>query len=136
MNFVRARRAVAVALALSAGAGVILSTAWGANTEAQKAQMKEIMLVGHKNDDAIIKKVAAGSATKEEKAKLLEFYKTLATLEPSRGSKESWTEKTSTAIAAAQALVDGDPKAPAMVKAASDCKGCHSVHKTAPPPKK
>jgi hypothetical protein len=136
MNPVRVGRLVVVAVALAGGAGLALSAAWAVPTDAQKAQMKEIMLVGHKNDDAIVKKVAAGKATAEEKAKLLEYYKTLAMLEPSRGSKESWTEKTGAAVKAAQALVDGAPNAAALVKAASDCKGCHSVHKTTAPPKK
>jgi hypothetical protein len=76
-----------------------------------------------KEKPALLKKVIDGSATAEEKTKLAEFIKKLATLKPPEGDADSWKEKTQ---ALNGAMEKNDLKA---LKTAANCKACHKVHK-------
>jgi len=78
---------------------------------------------GTKEKPAPLKKVIDGTATAEEKTKLAEYVKKLVTLKPPEGDAASWKEKTQALNAA---MVKNDLKA---LKAASNCKACHKVHK-------
>ena len=78
---------------------------------------------GSKESPALLKKVIGGSATAEEKAKLTEYIKKLATLKPPEGDAASWKEKTHALITA---MEKNDLK---TLKSASNCKACHKVHK-------
>jgi hypothetical protein len=78
---------------------------------------------GSKEKPPLLKKVMGGSATEEEKEKLTEYIKKLATLKPPKGDAESWKEKTQALVLAAE---KNDLKA---LKNTSNCKACHKVHK-------
>lgn len=93
----------------------------------EEITIKVVMNDAHKS--GLLKKVANGQASDEEKAQLLMLYKGLAANEPPQGDAESWQMKTSALVAAAQAAVDGDADAGAELQAAANCKACHSVHK-------
>ncbi len=77
----------------------------------------------------LLKKVVAGDATDEEKVQLNEMFLAMAKEEPKKGDAESWKKLTKALVVASKAAVDGDAKAPEMLKVASNCKACHSVHK-------
>lgn len=74
-------------------------------------------------------KVIAGTATKEEKDKLVALYEAMAKAEPPKGTKESWKEKTDALVAAAKAAQKGEEGAAKKLTAASNCGACHSAHK-------
>jgi len=78
---------------------------------------------GTKENPALLKKVLGGSATADEKAKLAEYIKKMATLKPEKGDAASWKEKSEALV---KAIEKDDLKA---LKEASNCKACHKVHK-------
>ncbi len=90
---------------------------------------KDVMAQAHKPPANLLRKVATGKATAEEKGQLLALYKALAANTPPQGDQESWTEKTGLLVSAAQAAVDGAPDAAAQLTKASNCMGCHNAHK-------
>jgi hypothetical protein len=96
------------------------------STASAHGPFEEIMkkgFKGSKESPALLKKVTGGSATAEEKAKLAEYIKKLATLKPEKGDAASWKEKTDALVKA----IEKDDVA--ALKEASNCKACHNVHK-------
>ena len=77
----------------------------------------------------LIKKVAGGTASAEEKEKLHEMMVAMSKNKPKKGDAESWKKKTTALVKAAKAAVDGDAKAGGMLKKAANCKACHTAHK-------
>lgn len=100
-------------------------------TEKPKYTISEIMKALHKDKggDSIGKKVQNGQGTKEDFAKLVEFYASLPLNEPPEGSAASWKEKSTSLLDAAKALNDGKEGAVAQYKKAVNCKACHDVHR-------
>lgn len=92
-----------------------------------KFTSKEVMAEAHKK--GLLKKVQAGTATDEEKTKLVELYEALALNKPPKGEAESWKAKTDALVAAAKAAKAGEADAGKKLEAASKCGACHSVHK-------
>jgi cytochrome c556 len=93
---------------------------------------KEFMKKYHKAPqgvDNVVKKAILGKATPEELKGLAAGYKAMKTAKPPRGEMASWTEKTTKASAAADALLKGDPGAADRFKEATNCKACHTEHK-------
>jgi len=90
--------------------------------------IKEVM-AAHKGKDSLIEKIKAGKGTDDDSKKLLALYQALAKFKPPMGDDKSWADKTAALISATQDLVDKKDGALAKLKTASDCKGCHSVHK-------
>ena len=86
-----------------------------------KYSTKEVMKVAMKG--GLLKKVASGDASDEEKAKLTAMLEALAKNTPKKGSEESWKKLTGALVKAAKA---GDGKA---LMTASNCKACHTPHK-------
>jgi hypothetical protein len=85
--------------------------------------MKEAMKGG------LNKKVAEGSASTDEKGRLLILYKGLAENEPPQGDLESWKAKTAALVLAAEGAVQGEAEAPGLLKGAANCKACHDAHR-------
>lgn len=77
----------------------------------------------------LVKKVAGGKASDEEKKKLHEMLVAMSKNTPKKGDAESWKKLNAALVKAAKAAVDGDEKASAMLKKAANCKACHSKHK-------
>ena len=100
-----------------------------AATEKPKHTTAEIMKSLHKGNDSLGKKVQSGQGTKEDYAKLVEFYTSLPLNEPPEGSAASWKEKSTAVLEAAKALNDGKDGALAQYKKAVNCKACHDVHR-------
>lgn len=88
-----------------------------------KDVMKEAMKGG------LLKKVASGDASDEEKKTLHEMLVALGKNEPKKGEAESWKELTTALAKAGKAAVDGDEKAGEMLTKAATCKACHDKHK-------
>ena len=111
---------------------VAISTAClvGARAEDKKVTIKDVMKNCMKG--GLCKKVASGGASDAEKKQLLAAFEALAAAKPPRGDAESWKAKSSALVAAAKKAVAGDDGAGEALKAAANCKSCHSAHK---PPK-
>jgi hypothetical protein len=88
---------------------------------------KKAMRDGQKSK--LIDKVLGGKASEEEKKTLLDLYKEMAKEDAPKGDQADWKKKVEALVSAAQRVVSGDKEAIAKLKAASDCKACHSLHK-------
>jgi hypothetical protein len=113
--------AVAVVLGVS-GAWLAASRAADDDAEEPKFTVKQVMQL-HK--DKLHEKFQDGSASEEDKKKLLEGYEALTKNKPPKGAEDSWKEKTEALL---KAVKDDDVEA---YKKAVNCGACHSAHKPA-----
>ena len=102
--------------------------AW-AEAKKPKYSIKEVMKEIHKGDDNIGKRAVKGVASKQDIAKMVEYYESLPQNEPPRGEMASWKEKTEALVKASRALKAGEPGAVDSYKNAANCKACHTAHK-------
>ncbi len=77
----------------------------------------------------LLKKVAGGEASDEEKKELYEMLVALGQNEPKKGDAESWKTLTGALEKAGKAAVDGDADAGSKLEKAANCKACHTPHK-------
>ena len=94
---------------------------------AAKYKTKDIMKKAFKGP--LLKKVAGGEATDEEKKQLHAMLVALSKNKPKKGDAESWKKLTAALVKAGQGAVDGEAKAGTALKKASNCKVCHKSHK-------
>lgn len=94
-----------------------------------KYTIKDVMKALHKGEENIGKKVIKGDGTKEDFAKLVEYYASLPQNEPPKGEKGSWETKSAALLKAAKGLNNHEAGALEAYKTAVDCKACHSAHK-------
>lgn len=92
-----------------------------------KYKTKEIMKKALKGP--LLKKVAGGDASDDEKKQLHDMLVALSKNSPPKGEADSWKALTGALVKAGKAAVDGDEGAGAALKKASNCKACHSKHK-------
>lgn len=116
-----------VVAALAMLVSVTAAPTRAADEDGPKWNTKEIMKAAMKGP--LLKKVASGEASDEEKKTLHEMMVALSENAPKRGEQDSWDEKTKALVTAAQAAVDGKAGAAGMLKKASNCKACHTPHK-------
>ena len=95
--------------------------------EEKKYTINEVMKLAHK--DGLLKKVATGEASAEEKQQLVVLYKAMAVNKPPVGDEESWKERSGLLIKAAEAAAKGEEDASDRLLKASNCKACHDPHK-------
>ncbi len=89
-----------------------------------KWSIKEVMKAAQ-GSNALLSKVKGGKASDDEKKMLVEVYTALCQNTPKKGDKDAWVKRCKEMIAEAEEAVKGK----AAFKVASDCKGCHSLHK-------
>jgi len=107
---------------------VIVATA-GAEGD-PKYTISDVMKKGHGGKASLLKKVTSGTATEAEGKELLAMYEALAKNKPPQGDADSWKAKTTALVAGAKLYVEGKKdEAKTKLTEASNCKGCHSVHK-------
>ncbi len=92
-----------------------------------KFTTKQVMKTAMKG--GLLKKVASGDASEEEKKSLHEMLVALSKNKPKKGDEASWKKLTGALVKASEAAVKGDPEAGAMLKKSSNCKACHTPHK-------
>jgi hypothetical protein len=105
--------------------GLLAVVAVGVQGAGAKISIKNVMKTCMKG--GLLKKVIDADASDAEKTKLVEQFEALAANKPSKGDEASWQEKTTALVAGAQEAAAG--KGTDKLKAASNCKACHSVHK-------
>ena len=101
--------------------------ATGEDEDGPKYKTKDVMK--HAMKGPLLKKVADGNASTEEKKELLEMLVALGKNEPAKGDAESWKKLTDALVKAGKAAVDDEKTAGEMLKKAADCKACHTAHK-------
>jgi len=112
------------------GALVAGSATWLHAADAKaKYSIKDVMKALHKGDVNTAKTVSQGKGTKEDFAKLVEYYESLPLCTPPKGDKADWDSKATALLKAAKSLKAGESTALAAYKQASNCKACHSAHK-------
>lgn len=87
----------------------------------------EVMQMAHKG--GLLKKVVEGKPTKKDKEDLLEMYVALSKNKPSKGPEKSWKDMTTAIVSAAKSVVADEKGAPAKLKKAVNCNGCHDTHR-------
>ncbi|MEM8732787.1 MAG: hypothetical protein AAGG44_01100 [Planctomycetota bacterium] len=92
-----------------------------------KHTIKEVMKVAFKG--GLQKKVLSGEASDDEKKELLDLYVSLVESKPPKGEMNSWHNLAGGAALAAAKVVVGREGALDELKAATNCKACHSEHK-------
>ncbi len=123
------RRTTLTVLAAIALAAYATTSLVQAADKKPKYTISEIMKAINKGDDNVCKRVAQGKASKEDFAKLVEYYEDLPLNKAPKGEQKSWEEKTAALVKAAKAVKAGEPDAVAKFKEAVNCKACHSAHK-------
>jgi len=103
--------------------GVLMGAAF------QDKSVKDVMQAANKGKDSLWAKVTGGKGTDDDAKKLADLYEALTKAKPPQGDDKSWSAKSSALSAAAKDLADKKPGAMEKLKAAGDCKACHSVHK-------
>ena len=78
-----------------------------AESNKPKYTIKEVMQAIHKGQDNIGKRAGQGVASKDDLAKLVEYYESLPLNEPPRGEIGSWKEKTGKLVAASKISTPG-----------------------------
>ena len=89
--------------------------------EKGKYTNKEVMQKAMKG--GLMKKVASGGATEDEKKQLVDLFEALHANTPKKGSADNWKKMTDALVAAAKS---GDGKA---LNAAAQCAVCHKEFK-------
>lgn len=93
--------------------------------------VKGVMEAANKGKDSLYAKVSEGKGTPEDATKLSDLYQLLPGMKVTKGDAKSWTEKATALAEAAKEVADKKPGALEKLKAAGNCKACHSVHKPA-----
>ena len=126
MKFKALAMALACLLGLAATQSIMAADGEGDESKS-KHTIKEVMKIGHK--DGLLKKILGGDATDEDKKQLLDLYISMIESKPEKGDAGSWARLAGRSALAAAKVVTGRDGAIAELKAATNCKACHSVHK-------
>ena len=95
----------------------------------QAGSVHDIMETANEGKNSLYERVSTGKGTPEEARKLSDLYQALPGLKPPKGDAKSWKEKATALAAAAKDVADKKPGAVEKLKAAANCKACHSIHK-------
>lgn len=115
--------ALVIMLMLALSAGMISAE------DKKPSPIKKAMKVAMK--EGLLKKVAKGEGTADDKEQLLKLVTAMAKAEPPKGELADWKTRAGALVEAAQAAVDGKDGAGEALTKASNCKECHSAHKPA-----
>jgi hypothetical protein len=91
--------------------------------------IKTAMKTHFKPDDALCKKVAAGTASDADLATMLKISQDICAITPPKGDKAAWVAKCQALVAAVKKIQAKDATGVAAFKTASNCKACHTDHK-------
>jgi hypothetical protein len=113
---------------LIAGAALVITVGSDAGEKKDpKYTIKEVMREAHKG--GLMKKVATGKASEEEKKQLVEFYIALGANKPPMGNEAEWKDQTQKMLKAAKAAGEGDDKAAMSLLKLVNCGACHKKFK-------
>ena len=96
-----------------------------------KFTIKQVMKEAIKGNDALVKKACKGTATPEELAKMVEYFKAMKACVPPKGDLDSWEQKAGALLDAALRVQKSpqDKDASYALEQAVECRQCHTPHK-------
>lgn len=97
--------------------------------EKPKITIKEAMKEHKKG--ALKDKVLDGTASADEKKKLIELYEEMGKNKPPKGDAGNWKKLCDALVKAAKEINDGKKEGVDNLKKAVNCAGCHKEHKPA-----
>ena len=121
-------RKLLVALVVVGGLGLLWSLNSRAEDDKKPVAIKEVMKTCMAKG-GLCSKVSGGTASAEEKKKLVALFEDLHKNKPPRGEEESWNKFTTALVEAAKAADEGKEGAGDALKKAANCMGCHTAHK-------
>jgi cytochrome c553 len=83
----------------------------------------------HKGKDSFLSTILAGKGSDDDLKKLVSAYEVLATQKPPMGDEANWKKLTAEMLTAAKDAAAKKEGALDKLKAATNCKACHEVHK-------
>jgi len=95
----------------------------------QAGSVHDVMETANEGKNSLYERVSAGKGTPEEARKLSDLYQALPGLKPPKGDAKSWKEKATALAVAAKDVAEKKPGSLEKLKAAANCKACHSLHK-------
>jgi hypothetical protein len=111
----------------------------GAGPVEPEVSINEIMVAAHVRDidgkgnrsskRNLDTRVLSGRATEQEKTRLLELYRQLATTIPPKGSPGEWRRRTAALVEATEGVIAGRDGARRRLAEAVDCKTCHEKYR-------
>ncbi len=107
---------------------VIIPSMLVASGDKPQYTIKEVMKRAHGKNN-LVKKIALGTATAEDKKELISFYESLGKIVPPRGDADAWKKRTTELLAAAKEAVEGGKEKFPRLRKAVDCQTCHDAHK-------
>lgn len=109
---------------------VVLVWTLGSALAEDKLSISDVMKQAHGGgQNSLLNKATRANASKEDKEKLLSLYKALAENTPPMGDANSWKEKTSALVKAAEAHVKGEQGSGQKLRQAANCMACHNAHR-------
>ncbi len=96
-----------------------------AEDDKPKYSVKEVM----KKHDDLQKKVKKGTASDDDKKKLLELYTAMSKNKAPAGDAENWKKLNDALVKSTQDVVDNKDGAKVEFEKAVNCKTCHDAHK-------
>jgi hypothetical protein len=121
------KKGLSLALAATLVGGSVLGAATAQEGAKPKHTIKEVMKLAHK--DGLLKKVLDGQGSAEDKQMLLDLYISMVESKPEKGDMASWHNLAGMSALAAAKVVVGREDGMESLKAATNCKACHDVHK-------
>lgn len=96
-----------------------------------KHTIKQVMKEAIKGHSALVKKACKGTATPEELAKMVDYFRSMADCTPPKGDLDSWKEKSGALLEAALKVQKSpqDKAASLALENAVECRQCHNPHK-------
>jgi len=113
-----------IGMSLVLGLVFIANSDGAGEKDKPKYTIKEVMAEAHKS--GLWKKVAAGTAEKEDREKLADLYKALVQSKPPKGDEDAW-KKTTTEMHKIAVDAIKDPDAGKKLKV--NCGACHKAFK-------
>lgn len=114
-----------------AGLTVLAFTSSTAGAPKPKYTIKQVMKQAIKGHSALVKKACQGTATPEELARMVEYFRAMAQCVPPKGDLDSWEAKSGALLEAALRVQKApqDKAASLALENAVECRQCHNPHK-------
>lgn len=115
----------------AAGLALLALTASTTGAPKPKFTIKQVMKEAIKGHSALVKKACKGTATPEELARMVEYFRAMAQCVPPKGDLDSWEAKSGALLEAALRVQKApkDKAASLALENAVECRQCHNPHK-------
>lgn len=115
----------------AAGLALLALTSSTVGAPKPKFTIKQVMKEAIKGHSALVKKACKGTATPEELARMVEYFRAMTECVPPKGDMDSWERKSGALLEAALRVQKApkDKAASLALENAVECRQCHNPHK-------